>query len=433
MNAKPARGRRSAGPVEPNELMPGHVTVRMYNVGFGDAFLVLFPSGQRITKILIDCGSIAKGAEPLDVMVRQIIDDVTEADGVARIDVVVATHRHRDHILGFANPAWRTVEVREVWMPWTEHPTDREAQRIRDAQTRLAAGLEGVAQRQENGTIPLGEPERARLGAWRDLVLNAASNQQAMDTLHDGFAGQALRRFLPEEPPNDAIIRTNALSGVTVHVLGPSRDESVIRDMDPPVGKSYLGSLPDPSDDTWSDVVPGPFSTDWMVVGDMSFAPHLALNETDREKIERIDSDTESLVAVALDKAVNGTSLLLMLKIGRAHLLFTGDSQWGTWQAALHNPIWRALLQRTTFLKIGHHGSHNATPIEFVEETIGRDFCAMASVAPMQRWPLIPKSELLSALGKRTTKIARSDREGEAPADVFTVKQGRYIETQVAT
>src|SRR5689334_3541728 len=101
-----------------------YVTIRMYNVGFGDAFLVRIPDGNTERRILFDCGSIeaAEGVEMKDI-VEQIIADVTDADDVARIDVVVGTHRHKDHVSGFANPAWADVEVKEVWMPWTEDPT----------------------------------------------------------------------------------------------------------------------------------------------------------------------------------------------------------------------------------------------------------------------------------------------------------------------
>ena len=62
-------------------------------------------------------------------IVDRIIEDVTDEDGVPRIDVVVATHRHKDHVSGFGNAKWNSVEVKEVWMPWTEDPTDEEEER----------------------------------------------------------------------------------------------------------------------------------------------------------------------------------------------------------------------------------------------------------------------------------------------------------------
>jgi len=133
---RPASRARSATGVE----TPG-VRVRMYDVGFGDCFLLFIPTrvGQR--KVLIDCGSIAARKKSSKEIVSQIITDVTDEDGKARIDIVVATHRHRDHISGFADRRWTDVEVKEVWMPWTEALDDPQALRIRQAQTRLAAAL----------------------------------------------------------------------------------------------------------------------------------------------------------------------------------------------------------------------------------------------------------------------------------------------------
>lgn len=120
--------------------MTESIRVRMYNVGFGDAFLVRFPGPDREMKILVDCGSIAKGPFGVDRVVEQIIEDCT-TDGVPHVDLVVATHRHRDHVSGFALPAWGKVHVGQVWMPWTEDPDDADAARIREAQHGLALRL----------------------------------------------------------------------------------------------------------------------------------------------------------------------------------------------------------------------------------------------------------------------------------------------------
>ena len=400
-----------------------HIAVRMYNVGFGDAFLLTIPTAAGPRKVLFDCGSIKAAARPIGDIVRQIVDDVRDADGVPRIDVVVATHRHRDHVAGFESALWKDVEVREVWMPWTEDPTDPAARHIRETQSSLALCLDTAFQRQASAGGP-----PAAVAGWRELALNALSNDKAMATLHSGFRGDALRRFLPTKQPEQQTIKTDVLPGVIVHVMGPSRSETVIRDMDPPAGQSYLRlmdstsltvSPPDPFDEDW-----------WMPLGDANVA-HLALSDADRQAVDAVGQGLEPLVAVALDKAVNGTSLMLMLQVGDAYLLCPGDAQWGTWEAALGNPEWRALMRRTVFYKIGHHGSHNATPVEFVEHVVGRDFWAMASTTHVDQWPNIPRAPLLTALGERTTKIARTDRPQDAPSADFHVEPGLYIETKI--
>jgi hypothetical protein len=73
-------------------------------------------------------------------------------------------------------------------------------------------------------------------------VANSLTNEAAMRTLHRGFRGEALRRFLSADDLD--VIRPETFPELTIHVLGPSRDPEVIRDMDPPSGQSYLRFIP---------------------------------------------------------------------------------------------------------------------------------------------------------------------------------------------
>ena len=402
-------------------MKPDTISIRMYEVGFGDCFLVTIRSGGTASKILFDCGSIKAGPRQITDVVEDILEAVKDPDGKSRIDVVVATHRHKDHVSGFASPLWKSVEVKEVWMPWTEDPDDKDAQKIRGSQAKLAMALAANTDRK------LRLQENLRVKAVNDLALNALSNEPAMHTLHQGFAGKPLRRFLSVCEPTEATFEVPALQSVVSHVLGPSRDKAVIRDMDPPAGQSYLRLF---GGDDLSAGAPEPFREDWWMDGDPPEVSNL-LSAHDRSIINSIGEGFDFDLAASLDKAVNGTSLMLMLNIGGQWLLFPGDAQWGTWRMVLETPRWRQLLTNTTFYKIGHHGSHNATPVDFVERTVGNDFWAMVSTHHVDQWPLIPKEELLSALGKKTTKIARTDKQAETPTPTFQVVQDRYIEVEI--
>ena len=90
------------------------ITIRMYNVGFGDSFLLTVRQSNGVWRMLVDCGVHTQGigAHKIDDIVADILETVTGADGVPRLDVVVASHRHRDHIIGFDNDAWQDVEAR---------------------------------------------------------------------------------------------------------------------------------------------------------------------------------------------------------------------------------------------------------------------------------------------------------------------------------
>ena len=75
------------------------IKIRMYNVGFGDSFLLKVPTDDGERRILVDCGfhSGGKGKFSDQDLVKQIKADL---DGQP-LHVVVATHRHQDHISGF--------------------------------------------------------------------------------------------------------------------------------------------------------------------------------------------------------------------------------------------------------------------------------------------------------------------------------------------
>lgn len=388
----------------------GDVVVRMYHVGFGDAFLIRVPTAERTAKILVDCGVHQSGTiagRPISTVARRIVEDAREDDGVARIDLVVATHRHQDHVSGFRDgDLWSEVEVKEVWMPWTEDPIDPRAREIRERQS-------AVARRLCAALTALGPPA-AGSDAARALSLaeNSLTNADAMETLHDGFAGRPKRAFLPKKLRDENSFEVECIPGLTAHVLGPTRTEDGIRDMDPPKGHSYLRR----AESAAADSVLRPFQQRWTLDAD-SFP---ALSPRDRTAIEDAGDGDDLAVAVALEKAVNGTSLMIVFEIGRARLLFPGDAQWGTWSAALADPEWAALLARTNFYKVGHHGSHNATPTDFVEGPLSRNVAAMVPVKPVAKWQFIPKQELLDALRAHDARVVRSDTADVADAPGFT-------------
>lgn len=378
-----------------------HARIRMYNVGFGDCFMVFVPTKDGERKILFDCGTHfqSKGPHGAREMAEMVVEDAREADGVPRIDVVVGTHRHQDHVSGFESPVWEEVEVREVWMPWTEDPKDPDGRKILEKQSKKALQLTLAAQR-----FGLGAAVEA-------MAVNALTNEKAMRTLHHGFAGKPARFFFPYRQRSRNTVRRSFLPGVTVYVLGPSRDPEVIRDMEPEDDETFRHLLESAVGlDRRREL---PFHRDWSLTPKRfsSVARHLALNQTEIKRLGEMAQTDAFSIAVSLEKAVNGTSLMLMLQVGDAYMLFPGDAQWGTWNAAMQDEEWRALMERTTFYKVGHHGSHNATPETFVRDILGKNFSAMVCTGPSKNKHFgdIPLPELLTELRKKSKRVVRSD------------------------
>jgi hypothetical protein len=154
----------------------------------------------------------------------------------------------------------------------------------------------------------------------------------------------------------------------------------------------------------------------------------------------KIDADwatAAEAVALALDKHTNNTSLALAFEMTASGkvLLFPGDAQVGNW-LSWHEREWRigkgpaeqvvkgpALLARTVFYKVAHHGSHNATLRDKGLELMTHpDLVAFIPVrvaeARKNRWFEMPFVKLVGRLKEKTRgRVVLSDPDCPPPSD----------------
>src|SRR5829696_8528671 len=106
---------------------PTSLTIFSYQVGFGDCFLLRFVYDDGPRHVLIDFGTtkLPDGA-PKDQMLR-VARDIADKCREGGLTAVVATHRHADHISGFATKdgqgpgdVIRALNPKLVLQPWTE-------------------------------------------------------------------------------------------------------------------------------------------------------------------------------------------------------------------------------------------------------------------------------------------------------------------------
>ena len=415
-----------------------HVSIRMYNIGFGDCFLLTFPASDRPRKVLIDCGVHFLGRnqeQPFDKVLNKLIEDVTE-DGIPTIDLVIATHRHQDHVSGFAKEVWNEVEVKEVWMPWTENYADKQAVEILMSQSSKAEKVHKLL------ATMLTNPTQFRLDRKQQIDKiteikgfseNSLKHTEAMNMLHHGFKrkDEIPRKYLPFRERELNTMRPECLPDVTVYVMGPSFDDEVIASMEPPKREQWFKMMEDRGNIDTAPVFP--FHQDWSKKPKDLATADAILSPRDRRKIQNVDNDTAFALAKRIEDAVNGTSLMMMFHVGNAYLFFPGDAQHGTWQSALKDDEWRKLLTKTNFYKVGHHGSHNATPKEFVHKVLSAESkCrAMVSVYPVKMFEKIPKDKLLEDLVALPAEYVRSDKMiGGADPDGF-VRTDLYVDTKI--
>lgn len=401
------------------------ITVAMFNVGFGDCFLVAIPvggpTGSKVCRILFDCGRHKGGKIEDQKLADRVIAAATDADGIARIDLVVGTHRHKDHVSAFASAGWDKVQVGEVWMPWTENPRDPAARGIAERQVRSAA-LASLALAPALAAAPA--RDRAALEAAKSILSLALSNEAAMDTLYSGFAGNPVRRYLPDPPiPNQPDVPAEPLGlagcpGLRLHVMGPSRDAATLAVMDPPRAETFrrLALARETAEtDKLTPFAPQSRLDPQALAPAQRKAIAARLSDKDKATIRGFSQDVDLVgLAAEIDAAINNTSLVIMIEIGRAHLLFCADAQWGNWKSILADAHWADLIRQTTFLKVGHHASHNASPVTLIDKLLPKDIPAMISVDP-RAYSNVPYQGLVDEMkGPRAMNVIRSDEPGEA-------------------
>ncbi|MCS7023754.1 MAG: MBL fold metallo-hydrolase [Bryobacteraceae bacterium] len=363
-------------------MKPHKITLYVYNVGFGDCFLLCFHyqrGGDRY--VLIDFGTTAapKGfsKERGSRLLADIAEDIRIRCGKAGLTAVVATHRHRDHISGFATSKdgkgpgdiIRNLKPKVVIQPWTEDPK---------------APVDALS--------PVQDPGRAQafLQSLQDMQRVAEAIVQAAAPSNRSWLGKELRSrlaFLGEDNlANESAVKNlmtmglkqyyvyfqsrsgleRLLPGVKVHVLGPPtlRQSDAIR--------SQRSRDPD---EFWH------FHRYWgfqaraaeheMRAVKLFQAETLSVENAPVEmrwfchRVRAIRGEQLLNIVRELDRQLNNTSLILLFETGGKRLLFPGDAQIENWSYALeklHEEGKLDLLAGVDLYKVGHHGSLNATP-----------------------------------------------------------------------
>lgn len=446
------------------------VTIRHYCQGIGDCHLLRFAKDDgSVFTILIDCG-VHSAVEGGSKTIESIVADIAKTTN-RKIDLLVVTHEHWDHVSGFhtAFDAFSQIEFGELWMAWTENPRDAEARKIDTFKEKTLAVLNGAAlalgdaSPDERHLLGLGAGLRSLLGfsfgAKGERV--RAARDKAITLARDN-----VRYLEPKTPP----LPLEGLDNVRVYVLGPPRDVDFFRIRERK-GEMYgasgfradamVGALgtalgldddlaePDayawpfdpniglPLDETLDVIAADSGNRDGSAVDELHAflydhycgpVPGAAPGEHADQEWRRIDQDWLGLsadLAMQLDSKTNNTCLVLAFEFvdtGRV-LLFPADAQAGNWlswqdlewgkgETKVTGPD---LLARTVYYKVGHHGSHNATLKDKGLELM--DSPDLAAFIPTNKadakkvgWGEMPFKPLLDELATRTKgRVIRAD------------------------
>jgi hypothetical protein len=407
--------------VSPRLTKPNRLRMRMYQVGFGDSFLLSFeyprplPDGRIERHLLVDFGSSRSPgkSDPLPAAAELIAQHTG-----GKLDVLVCTHRHKDHLSGFGKA--ETADVIEglkptlVVRPWTDDPAaadDATGPALAgESSHRFALGL-AQAQTFANALSEAVLADGRRRSELHELALMQLANQAAHDRLEKwAKAGQAAYVFYGSDSQIDEFV-----PGITVRVLGPPTVEqwpevTGQKENDPNEywlsqnrllsGALAAGGLERTAERVLangSPIDPGPIR--WLV-----------------EKMR--DQHAASLLRIVrtVDDALNNTSVVLLIDAGDKRLLLSGDAQIENWNYSLKNAPeheeTQKLLKEVDLYKVGHHGSRNATPKTLFnlwgadpdpQRPIVALMSTLSGVHGKTDITRVPSATLVTALGGRTT------------------------------
>ena len=353
---------------------PARVRLRMYQVGFGDCFLLSveydgpLADGRAERHLLVDFGSTRKAREGRAPGRMSDVAKLIHKHTGGVLDALVVTHRHKDHLFGFADDnaakVLRALSPKRVLRPWTEDP---ELPAKADGPTGAGLAPDGETGRASARYAQLladaqqeAEVLSSLTGLHKEVRAEAAEQVKNADAiaLLDELASGGKGRYL--HAGSDADLK-EVIPGLGVTVLGPPTVEQ-----DPRVAKQreedpeYWMAALHASLREAARTVP----SDGQATHGMSLGPGPV-----RWVVERLAAQKSHSVARLvrdLDDALNNTSLVLLIEIGGLSMLFPGDAQIENWQYTLDRlgkePELKTRLAAIDLYKVGHHGSRNATP-----------------------------------------------------------------------
>lgn len=382
------------------------VSVKMFQVGeLGDCFLLHFTEGKQESFVLIDCGSF-RNSQASKLRLNTIVKNIKTMLKGKKLDVVVGTHQHNDHLSGFVHCEQQfTGMVDQVWLSWLDDPKDSLARRIQKDQKNLVSQLKSIDQKLSSLKLKTQDNVigdvlgfYAAAGGVPEIPAKGVEMLKKIGDKEVAYLKPGQRLDLPGLPDNS----------VKVYVLGPPRNQDLLFDKNPNKNESYDHSLAiagtnagrllsaiDNHDTKTENRFEEqfPFNKSFKKSPSKADPEILGIYNKKADSWRQIDLDwleQADRLALYLDSYTNNSSLVLafeLVKSGKV-LLFAADAQTGNWlswekikwENMPRNFSSDSLLENTVLYKVGHHASHNATLVKGLETMVHDELVAMIPV-----------------------------------------------------
>jgi hypothetical protein len=324
-----------------------NLMIRAYNVLFGDCILVSWDEDDRRHHAWVDFGNFHNDRNDVfDVVYRDVL-----ARTGGRLDLLVITHRHLDHLEGFHSLRRRFRDDFRVERVWHAH-VSRDADDLFKLADRTLAGVIPAELRAGPGSGDVGRIYR------NNLYL---STKERMDDIEETF-GDA-RIFAIHR--GRTVVADGALppgmQRMKVEVLAPEEDSR--RYLVPVAEHLAARRALDGYFRSWApaaprDVPPGPVGAATLAADVADDSPPEFLRLADFARLRRLLRGGGMDLLAAVDRTRNNTSIVSRWTYEGVTLLLTGDAEIGSWDIIRGS----GASLRSTLLKVGHHGSINASP-----------------------------------------------------------------------
>jgi hypothetical protein len=398
--------------------MADKLLIRLFNVGLGDCIYCRIPEGHesgRDFNILIDCGTLSSTALLGDA-IAALTPLLPEVEGKHHVDLLVVTHEHKDHMTGFGLGIWDGLSFGAIWMSAAMDLNHPESTRTKKVHSFAVAAMAQALRL----NLALG-PELS------ELALAMAANEDAMQNLRVTLpqASGIKPKYVHADSTEEDL--KLPLQGARLSILGPEND----------IDYYYLGDEGDPNlRHTFGFIDSGLPDAATAVPEESAIPTPRNLDPTDFRNLRSRMLSTALAFAQLDGKVCNNTSVVLLLEWKGKRLLFVGDAEWdnaykeGTKGNCSWNVMWNRhqdkLNGALAFLKIGHHGSENATPWGQTDAaSAGEPAAILDAILPVGaeakavvstrrgNYKTIPKAALLAEIGTRVSNTRNYAEEFE--------------------
>ena len=371
------------------------ITLRAYNVLFGDALLVSWDEDDGLHHAWIDFGNFHN--DPNAVFEKVYNDVLARTQG--KLDLLVITHRHQDHMEGFYSLRKRFKADFTINRLWYAHVTQNVDYIFEIAERMLRDMLPASI---PDGDTDVGRMFRNNFGAKGDKI------RKQMKAILTEMGVPASRAFKIRRGLNLTQALPPGITKLGIEVLGPETNSN--RYLQPlEHALRVRGITLSASNGSITATRQDPFAGARAVKFKRSALSGLA----DLARLRRQLQSGGLAVLAAVDTTRNNTSIVMRLTHGSTRLLLVGDAEEMSWEIMRKN----GAAFKANVMKIGHHGSINSSPDWSFTKVMPTKLASNAAIVSTDPTRFtgdneVPKDEVLTgwrARLKNANRLLRTD------------------------